>query len=245
MLKLNKVTKLFGEETVALENVSFHLSKGEFLSLVGPNQSGKTTLLKLIAAQERPTEGEIVFDQFSTREMKGKQIALMRRKLGLISRDFKLTDEASVFDNVALGLRILGKREKEIKPRVNQALDSVGLFAKSKTSPAQLSSAEQQKVAVVRAMVRHPLLLLADEPFLNMDEASAYEILKLLKRVNLLGTAVILASRKTLPNTLIRTRVMRMEKGRILPDHPRPPQVCPGSNDHTGAGDNPGETEHP
>ena len=245
MLELNKVTKLFGGETVALEDVSFHLAKGEFLSLVGPNQSGKTTLLKLIAAQERPTEGEIVFDQFSSREMQGKQIALMRRKLGLISQDFKLTDQVSVFDNVALGLRILGKKEKEIKRQVDRALDSVGLFAKSKTSPARLSSAEQQKVAVARAMVRHPLLLLADEPTLNLDQAGAEEILKLLRRVNVLGTAVILTSRKALPDNGIWARVMRLEKGRILPDHLRPSRRCGGSEHHAGAGDNPGEKEHP
>jgi cell division transport system ATP-binding protein len=229
LLELNKVTKLFEEGTVALENVSFSMSRGEFLHVAGPNRAGKTTLLKLIAARERPTGGEIVFDQLSSRKMRGKEIALLRRKLGLIFQDLNLIEDASVFDNVALSLRVLGKKTKEIRRQVDQALDMVGLFAQSRTSPARLSSAERQKVAVARAMVKHPLLLLADEPTQTLDERDEDEMLNLLKRINLFGTAVLLTTRNAPPPSGNRVRVIRMEKGKLIGHQiPRPEVGCPG-----------------
>ena len=228
MLELNKVTKLFKEGTVALENVSFKMSRGEFLHVVGPDRAGKTTLLKLIAARERPTGGEIVFDQLSSRKMRGKETALLRRKLGLIFQDFKLIEDASVFDNLALSLRVLGKATKEVRRQVNQALDMVGLFAKSRIQPARLTSGERQKVAIARAVVKRPLLLLADEPTQGLDAGDQDEMLNLLKRINLFGTAVLLTARNVPPPNGDGLGVIRMEQGKLIGDEiPQSEVGCP------------------
>lgn len=216
MLKLEKVTKIFLTESVALEEVSFHLEKGEFVHLLGPNRVGKTALLRLIAAQDRPTQGEIIFDGLSSRDMEQKQIPLWRRKLGLILEDPGLVSEMNVFDNVALSLRILGEKEKKIKRKVRGALDAVGLLTKSRTSPVCLSSAEKQKTSIARAIVRNPLLLLADEPTANLDEDGAQEITDLLGRVNLFGTAVLLASTGKRTGKVGPGRVLKIDKGKVL-----------------------------
>jgi cell division transport system ATP-binding protein len=219
LLKLDRVTKVFNSNVVALDDISFQMARGEFLLLVGPNQAGKTTLLKLIASEERPTEGTIFFDRFDSGNMKSDEIPLLRRKMGRIFPDFRLIEELNVLDNVALPLRILSRREKRIQARVREALQMVGMLRLGRRFPPGLSSAEKQKAAVARALAGSPLLLLADEPTMNLDEESADEILALLRDINLLGTAVLLATRPSrlcddIPS--IPSRTLRMEKGRLL-----------------------------
>jgi len=213
---LNGVTKIFDGGMVGLERVSFRMKKGEFVSLVGPNQSGKTTLLRLIAGEEEPTRGEIIFDGLSSRDLRKSQMSFWRRKLGLILDDLELIPDLSIFDNIALSLRIMGRAEKKVGQQVRGVLNMVGLSAKSRSWPWHISSAERQKVAVARAIVRNPLLLLADEPTNNLDEESAQEIMELLLRVNLFGTAVLLTSTESSQNNGFPGRVIRMEKGRAL-----------------------------
>ncbi len=215
MLKLQKVTKVLPGNVVALKEMSFSLERGEFVYLFGPNGVGKTTLLRLIAAQDRPTQGEIVFDGLSSRDAGPGQTPLWRRKLGLVPDHPGLVDEISVFDNVALSLRVQGEKERKVKRQVEDTLDAVGLFRKRGASPAHLSSAEKQKVAIARAMVRHPFLLLADEPTSSLDEESARQITELIKEVSLFGTAVLLASRGQPPHDGGPGRVIRMDQGNI------------------------------
>jgi cell division transport system ATP-binding protein len=196
LLKLEKVTKVFQGSVLALREVSFELQKGELAFLMGPGRVGKTTLLRLIAAEAKPTQGEIVFDGLSSRDQGAKRIALWRRKLGLVSDHPRLVDDMSVFDNVALGLRVSGEREGRIKRRMPEVLEQVGLLAKSRALASHLSSGEQQKVAVARALVKNPVLLLADEPTSGLDESDAQEIMDLLKKVNICGTTMLMTCRE-------------------------------------------------
>jgi cell division transport system ATP-binding protein len=212
LLRLDGISKVFDGHNVALKNVSFCLKRGDFVFLVGSNRSGKSTLLRLITAEYAPTEGEIVFDGVCGRNLKRKQMQLWRRKLGLIFDDAPILNEMDVFDNVALSLRILGMSERKIKPQVRRALQMVGLSTKSRTSPVHLSSAERQKTAFARAMVRNPILLLADEPMSNLDEESTWEMMELLRRINLFGTAVLVTCRMLPENHQSLGRVIRMYK---------------------------------
>jgi cell division transport system ATP-binding protein len=216
LLELKEVTKIFDNGVLALDKVSFQMKKGEFLFLVGSNRSGKTTLLKLIACEDRPSEGEIHFDGFDSRKMKRKQISLLRQKMARIFQDFRLINDMNVFDNVALSLRILGKKEKKIKDKVFGALGWVGLPGKSKFLPPQLSSAEKQKAAIARAIAGDPLLLLADEPTSNLDDESANEILELLKRASLFGTAVLVATNDLRLCDGRLARRIRIKEGKVV-----------------------------
>ncbi len=216
MLALKEVTKVFDKNVLALDKISFQMEKGEFFFLIGPNRAGKTTLLRLIALEERPTDGEIVFDEFNSQKIKREQIPFLRRKMGRIFQDFRLINDMNVFDNVALSLRILGRKEERLKDKVYQALDLVGLSGKGRLFPSHLSSGEKQKVAIARAIVRDPLLLLADEPTLNLDEESADEILKLFKKINLFGTAVFVATRDFHLSNGNPAKIIRIKKGKLV-----------------------------
>jgi cell division transport system ATP-binding protein len=216
LLKLKEVSKIFDDNLVVLDRISFQIGKGELVFLVGPNGAGKTTLLELIAGEKKPTEGVIQFDGFDSRKVKPKQIPSLRKKMGRIFQDFKLIKEMNVFDNVALSLRILGIKEKRIKNKVYQTLDQVGLLRMSRFHPDELSSGEKQKTAIARAMVKDPLLLLADEPTLNLDEDSTNEIMKLLKEVSLLGTAVLIATHSSRSFEGNVAKIIRIEEGKIV-----------------------------
>ena len=213
MLKLEKVTKVFQGNVVALDQVSFDVKKGELVRLVGPNRAGKTTLLRLIAAEAKPSRGEIIFDGMSSRDMGTKEISLWRRKLGLISDHSGLVDDMSVFDNVALGLRVLGEKERKVKRKVREVLEQVGLGSNSRTLPAHLSSAERQTAVIARAIVKNPILLLADEPAAGLDESNAREIMDLLRRMSVFGTTVLLTPRESPADGGKPGRVIRIEKG--------------------------------
>ena len=216
MLELKDITKTYDKSQMSLDGISFRLDRGEFLCLVGSNQAGKTTLLKLISFEERPTSGEIIFDQHTNRTMKRKQIPFLRRKMGRIYPDFRLISDLNIFDNIALSLRVGGMKESQIKSRIRQVMEMMGLGGKEDLFPSQLSAGEKQKVACVRAIVKEPLLLLADEPTLNLDEKNKGEILALLRHINLLGTAVILATRDSSLDENNQKRILKMEKGRII-----------------------------
>lgn len=216
MLELKEITKIFDKNRIALEGINFQLDKGEFVLLVGPNQAGKTTLLKLISLEEFPTSGEIVFDQFSSRTIEKKQIPLLRRKMGRIFPDFQLIDDMNVFDNIALNLRIGGVEEGKIKKQVHRVMEMVGLSRKDGCFPHQLSAGEKQKVACARAMVKEPLLLLADEPTLNLDQKSSDEILELLQQINIMGTSVLLATCDSHLRVGGHARIIRLDRGKLV-----------------------------
>jgi cell division transport system ATP-binding protein len=215
LLKLKEVTRVY-DKLVALDKISFHMQKEDFFFLVGPNKAGKTTLLRLIAFEEKPTEGEIIFGEFSSRTIKRKEIPFLRQKIGRVFSDFCLINDMDVFDNVALSLRIGGRKENKIRNKVHQVLEMVGLSGKGRFFPKDLSSGEKQKVAVARAIASDPLLLLADEPTLNLDEKNTKDILELLKKINFLGTAVLLATHDSHLCTNNSAKIIKIENGKLV-----------------------------
>jgi cell division transport system ATP-binding protein len=215
-LELKEVSKTFDDNDLTLNRVSFRMQKGQFLFLVGPNGSGKTTLLKLIAAEESPSSGEIHVDGIDVRRMDRRETLLLKQKMGRVFQDLKLIKEMDVFNNVALSLRILGKSERRVKDKVFQALGFLGLSGKSRFFPAQLSSAEKQKVALARAVAKDPVLLLVDEPTSNLDDQGKEEMMNLIKKINLMGTAILFATKDMSLCRDDSVKVMKMEKGRLV-----------------------------
>jgi cell division transport system ATP-binding protein len=215
-LVLKEVSKVYGDNNPAVDRVSLRMEKGQYLFLVGPNGSGKTTLLKLMAAEESPSSGDIYIDGIDVRRMDRREALLLKQKMGRVFQDLKLIKEMDVFNNVALSLRILGKSERRVKDKVFQALGFLGLSGKSRFFPAQLSSAEKQMVALARAVAKDPVLLLVDEPTSNLDDQGKEEMVSLIKKINLMGTAVLFATKDM---SLCRDdsfKVMKMEKGRLV-----------------------------
>lgn len=194
MLEIKKVTKIYDEKTVALYNLSFSLNKGEFITVLGPTGAGKTTLIKLLALEESPTQGEIKFDSFTTQKMKKSHTSQWRQKLGIVFQDLRLIKDKSVFDNVALPLRIKGVKEKNVKKKTTEILGNLGLLLKRNSLPPELSGGERQKVAFARALVSEPILFLADEPTANLDPVATEEILDLFTKIHNQGTTVMVTT---------------------------------------------------
>jgi cell division transport system ATP-binding protein len=216
LLKLKEVTKVFDKKLVALDKISCQMEDEDFCFLVGPNKAGKTTLLRLIALEEKPSEGEIIFGEFSSRTVRRREIPFLRQKIGRIFSDFRLINDMDVFDNAALSLRICGRKESKIKNKVHRVLGMVGLSGKGRLFPNDLSAGEKQKVAIARAIASDPLLLLADEPTMNLDEESTDEILGLLKQINLLGTMILLATHDSRLCTNNSARIIKIENGKLV-----------------------------
>jgi len=198
MLEIRKVTKIYDEKTIALYNLSFSLNKGEFIAVLGPTGAGKTTLIKLLALEESPTQGEIKFDSFTTQKMKKSHTSQWRQKLGIVFQDLRLIKDKSVFDNVALPLRIKGIKEKNVKKKTTEILGNLGLLLKRNSLPPELSGGERQKVAFARALVSEPVLFLADEPTANLDPVATEEILDLLTKIHNQGTTVMVTTNQEL-----------------------------------------------
>lgn len=218
MIYFNNVTKIFPNNCVALSDVSFGISKGEFISIVGKSGAGKTTLLRLLLAQERPTEGDIIFEEISVPKISHSYLPYYRRRIGFVYQDFRLLPQKKVFENVAFALEVFGKNEREIKRIVPQALDLVGILDKANNFPSQLSAGEQQRVSIARAIVTQPKFLVADEPTGNLDIFTSREIVKLFLKINQLGTGVILATHNKDVVNVIQKRVIVLEKGKVIRD---------------------------
>jgi len=203
---------------IALDDVSFSIGNGEFVFMVGPSGAGKSTLLRMIYMDEFPGSGQVVVGPFVSTRMKRKDIPLLRRRVGIVFQDYKLLDDRTVFDNIAIGMRITGAAPYRIKRRVTTLLNDVGLFHKRLQLPQALSGGEQQRVAIARALVNHPSILLADEPTGNLDPDSAEDILRLLFRINSAGTAVLMA---THDHSFVRNfgqRILHLRDGKVLED---------------------------
>jgi len=197
ILEIDGVSKIYDGKWAALQEVSLRLSRGEFALLVGPCGAGKTTLMRLICGQERPTAGTIRVAGRDVGGMKNSQLPALRRRLGIVFQDGKQLADRTIFENIAFVLRATGTRKKELTKRAVKALTLVGLAHKSRCLPGQLSGGEQRKAAIARAIVNKPFLLLADEPTGNLDPAASREILDLLTRINRFGTTVLLATHDT------------------------------------------------
>ncbi|MEZ8141190.1 cell division ATP-binding protein FtsE [Enterovibrio norvegicus FF-33] len=197
MIQFQQVSKAYRGGQRALQKVSFHLPKGDMAFLTGHSGAGKSTLLKLLCAIERPSDGKILFNNHDISRIDRKEIPFLRRHIGVIFQDHKLLMDRTVFDNVALPLRIEQANESDVKKRVSAALDKVGLLDKSACLPIQLSGGEQQRVGIARAVVNRPQVLIADEPTGNLDAALSQQIMELFRQFNQVGVTVLMATHDT------------------------------------------------
>ncbi len=220
MIKFEKVSKIYKGDFKALEDISLEIKPGEFVSLVGKSGSGKSTFLKLIYAEELPTEGTVFFEEIPLDSIKRRLIPIYRKKIGKVFQDFKLLPQKTAFENVAYALEVSGAPREEIEEDVPQLLDIVGLGNKMEKFPRQLSGGEQQRVAFARALIHRPKVIIADEPTGNLDPVSSWEIVQLMLKINELGTTVILASHDKDVVDNINRRVVIIENGRIVGDCP-------------------------
>lgn len=212
------LTCAYGERH-ALEDVNFSIANGEFVFMVGPSGAGKSTLLRMIYMDEYPTSGQVVVGSFVSTRMRRRDIPFLRRRVGIVFQDYKLLDDRTVYDNIAIGMRITGAPPFSIKRRVTVLLNEVGLYHKRMQKPTSLSGGEQQRVAIARALVNHPSILLADEPTGNLDPDSAEDILRLLFRINSAGTAVLMATHDHSFVKNFGQRILHLRDGKVLEDH--------------------------
>jgi len=218
MIRLVNVSKEYPRTGLALDDVSVHVAKGEFVFLTGPSGSGKSTLLKLVFMEERPTGGEVRVSGVNSMTLKRGDIAQLRRKLGVVFQDFRLLDDRSAHANVAFALEVTGAPTATIPSKVSRLLTQVGLASKGQAFPRELSGGEQQRVAIARALVNDPFVLIADEPTGNLDDRATRGVFQLLREINAAGTAVVMATHNL---ELIRRtdyRVLEMLHGRLVAD---------------------------
>lgn len=220
MIKFINVSKTYEDsDTHALNDISFNIDNGEFVFIVGPSGAGKSTLLKLIMREQIPTKGDIIIEDQTINKLKRRQVPYLRRKMGMVYQDFRLIEKMNVFDNVAFAMRVIGASSSEIKERVTHILKLVGLEHKMYVRPSQLSGGEQQRVSLARALANNPKILIADEPTANVDADMSNEIMKILKKINKLGTTVLVVTHdKELVNRF-GGRIMEIEKGRVVSDN--------------------------
>lgn len=219
MVHMNDVSMVYkASGTVASNHLSFDIAEGEFVFLVGPSGSGKTTIIKLLTGEIKANEGDISVNGYDLRRIRRRKLPRFRRTLGVIFQDFRLIENKTVYENVAFAMHVVGARKKEIKERVPYVLKLVGLEGREKRLPQELSGGEQQRVAVARALVNSPRLIIADEPTGNLDPAKSLELMLLLQKINELGTTVLVVTHeKELVNAFAK-RVISLEQGSIVSD---------------------------
>ena len=218
MIDLNGVSKSYSKGQPALDNVSLHVERGEFVFIVGNSGSGKSTLIKLLLKELEPTKGTITVNGQRLDKLKHRKVAKYRRGLGVVFQDFRLLKDRNVYENVAFAQRVIERPTRVIKKRVPEMLTLVGLAEKYKSRPDQLSGGEQQRVALARALVNRPSLLLADEPTGTLDPKNSFEIMKLLEEINERGTTVLVVTHNREIVNAFKKRVITMKKGVIISD---------------------------
>lgn len=218
MIKLEHVSKAYSAGIPALNDVNLEIEEGEFVFVVGDSGSGKSTLIKLLLKELEPTEGVITINGRKLHTIRHKQVPRFRRNLGVVFQDFRLLKDRNVYDNVAFAQRVIGASVRESRRRVPQMLSMVGLAAKYKSYPRQLSGGEQQRVAIARALINQPKILLADEPTGNLDSNNAWEIMKLLEEINERGTTVVVVTHNMEIVRVMNKRVITIKKGVIISD---------------------------
>lgn len=218
MIHLKGVSKTYHPEIQALKNITLHIEPGEFVSIVGRSGSGKSTLAKLLFAEERSDGGEIVIGDWDITHIKRHDVPLLRRQIGVVFQDFKLLPRKTAYENVAFALEVAGEPTKRIKEIVPQVLKIVGLADKGHRYPNQLSGGEQQRISIARSLVHRPKILLADEPTGNLDTIHSHEILELLKRINKIGTTVVLVTHDRDLVNKVKQRVITIEAGEVASD---------------------------
>lgn len=219
ILKFENVSKTYPGNFVALEEINLTIEQGEFLSIVGHSGSGKSTLLKLIYAEEQATRGHVYFNERPISAIKLKHLPYYRRNIGTVFQDFKLLPQKTAYENVAFALEVSDATPEEIKERVPEILEIVGMHDKAGKYPRQLSGGEQQKICLARALVRRPTIIIADEPTGNLDPTATWEIIQLLLKINSMGTTVILATHNKDIVDKLNRRVIALDCGRVIRDH--------------------------
>lgn len=218
MIKFDKVTKIYQPNTAVLQDISFEIQEGEFVSIVGKSGAGKTTLIRLILGLEDPTYGEVYFKNKNIRTADSSEIQDIRRSIGGIYQDYRLLPAKTVYENVAYIMEVEGKGNDEIKKEVPKILELIGLADKMENFPKELSGGEQQRLAVARALVNHPKIIIADEPTGNLDPYNTYEVVFLLEKINKAGTTVILSTHDREIINKLGKRVITLVGGRIIRD---------------------------
>ena len=221
MIKLQHVSKAYAAGIPALNDVNLEIEDGEFVFVVGDSGSGKSTLIKLLLKELEPTDGSIIIDGKDLKSIKQKQIPKFRRNIGVVFQDFRLLKDRNVYDNIAFAQKVIGEPTSHIKRKVPQMLSMVGLAAKYRSYPKQLSGGEQQRVAIARALINKPSILLADEPTGNLDTNNAWEIMKLLEAINERGTTVIVVTHNMEIVKVMKKRVITIKKGVVVSDSSR------------------------
>ena len=218
MIYFDQVTKIYPGDSVALDDVSFTVEPGEFVSVVGHSGAGKTTLLKMILAEDKPTAGQVFFDSANIHELSSREIPELRRRIGSVFQDFRLIPNKTAFENIAFSMEAAGRSDEEIASDVPYVLEMVGLGEKMWHFPKELSGGEKQRIAIARAIVNQPDLLIADEPTGNLDPLSTHEIIQIFKKINDIGTTVILTTHNKGVIDDLGKRVLTMENGKIVRD---------------------------
>jgi len=219
VITLRDVSKSYPTATrAALENVTVHIDKGEFVFLIGPSGSGKSTFMRMLIKEEIPTGGEIHVADFRVDRLPGRRVPRLRQRVGCVFQDFRLLQQRTVAQNVAFALEVIGKRRQFIDRTVPEVLELVGLGGKADRLPSELSGGEQQRVAIARAFVNRPLVMLADEPTGNLDPETSYEIMLLLEHINRMGTTVLMATHDPLIVDGMQRRVVELYEGRLVRD---------------------------
>jgi len=218
MLYFDRVSKIYSDESRALDGVSFSIEPKEFVSIVGHSGAGKTTLLKMILAEDRPTEGDVFFESTNIHALPRRAMNTYRQRIGTVFQDFRLLPNKTAFENIAFAMEAAGRTDTEIESDVPYVLDLVDLGSKMDNFPHELSGGERQRVAIARAIVNQPDVIIADEPTGNLDPLSTYEIVQILKKINDLGTTILLTTHNKGVIDSLKKRVITMDRGRVIRD---------------------------
>jgi len=218
MIYLNNVSKIYPNNPPSLEDVTFTIASGEFISIVGHSGAGKTTLVKLILADEKPTAGTVFFESLDVHKLKNHDLTKMRRRIGTVFQDFRLLPNKNAYENIAFAMEVAGKTDEEISSDVPHVLELVDLGNKLYHFPHQLSGGEKQRLAIARAIINQPEIIIADEPTGNLDPINTYEVVQILKKINDLGTTVILTTHNRGVVESIGKRVITLDKGKVVRD---------------------------
>lgn len=219
MITLEDVTKIYdGTGMVALENVNIHIPTGDFVFVVGPSGAGKSTFMKMLFREELPTTGKIIVNGRNVVTMLPQEVPYLRRMLGIVFQDVRLLPNKTVYDNVAFAMKVVEAPHREIKRRVLNALELVGLRERLRNFPAELSGGEQQRVAIARAIVNNPVAVIADEPTGNLDPDTSWEIIQVFDRINRSGTTVVMATHDKMLVDNMKKRVIAIERARVVRD---------------------------
>lgn len=218
MIYFNNVKKVYNDDLVVLDDVNLTINSGEFVSIVGHSGAGKTTLIKLILADDEPSEGTVFFESSNIHSLKNKDITKLRRRIGTVFQDYRLLSNKTAYENISFAMEAVGKTDEEIASDVPHVLELVDLSHRIFHFPHQMSGGEKQRLAIARAIINQPELIIADEPTGNLDPVNTKEIVQILKKINDLGTTVVLTTHNPRVIDFLNKRVITMEKGRVVKD---------------------------